>query len=357
MAKPAPSATVKDLFTAAVATYGEDKAPRLSDQWTPVSAAEIAWRSPGLAQQMDNVGFYGEVHVNLRTGEVLIADRGTKNIHNLVVTDVEVAARMATDAQPVADAFAKAGLAAAKERLKAAGTEMSAVYTTGHSLGGAESQGQAAMLSVAKEGHSGAPLVPSGVRIVNVSMDAPGIAGLAHSGNPARYTSYDFSAQGDVIHLAGGDHLAGTTEISLPVGPSMTATDGLLKLGVAVAIGPPGAGTAIGGAMIKEALSNALAAHSSSMELEWWKHSALDNLPLDRLPGMLENQRLKASDAERGTHIDEGTSYNVYGMDKNGNIHPSIVKSGDEGRIVHAERWLEEHGFRQREQFQLKNKG
>lgn len=224
MIQAAPSATLSDVFTAAVATYGGPNASTLSSQWTTISMAEILAENPDLAKSMSDVDFSGQVSVNLQSGEVIIADRGTvptsgKNL----ITDSQIAVGAELNAQPVADAFALAGLAAAQQKLSEAGVTMSALYTTGHSLGGAESQGQTAMLSVATN-PDGTPILPAGVHITNVSLDAPGIAGLADAGNSNNYTSYNFSAQGDLVNLAGGSDLSGTTNVNLPVGPSMWAT-------------------------------------------------------------------------------------------------------------------------------------
>ena len=103
------SATLTDIVTAAVATYGGENAPTLGSQWTQIGLTDILEKDPSLAKAMANVGFYGQVNINLQTGEVIIADRGTANSQNLI-TDSQVAIGAALDAKPVADAFALAAV-------------------------------------------------------------------------------------------------------------------------------------------------------------------------------------------------------------------------------------------------------
>lgn len=74
MSQSAPSATLNDLATAAVAAYGGTDAPPMGSQWTLVDVAPIG---SDLARIMSAVGFSGQAYVNTQTGEVIIADRGT----------------------------------------------------------------------------------------------------------------------------------------------------------------------------------------------------------------------------------------------------------------------------------------
>lgn len=218
---------------------------------------------------------------------MIIADRGTQNLKN-IFTDAELATREKINAQPVANAFALAGLRVAKEMLEADQISLSAVYTTGHSLGGTESQGQMVMLSGAamrtKDQGDGLPLVPEGVKLTNVSIDAPGIDGLKVADDGSQYVSYNFSSQGDLVHLSGGKELAGTTDISLPVGPPMMATGGLLVLG-AGACAIPGAGPLIGGSLMASGLRNAYEAHSSMLILSSLANTELGDTPMSQLLG------------------------------------------------------------------------
>lgn len=336
MTQTAPSATLNDLTTAAVASYGGANAPAMGSQWQPI---DVAPANSDLRAAMDAKGFYGQAYVNSQTGEVIIADRGTiGNVQNLI-SDAQIAVTAFNGAQSIADNFATAALAAAQTQLSLSGVTVSVIYTTGHSLGGAESQGQAAMLSVATN-PDGTSLVPSGVKITNVSIDAPGIAGLSTSGNSNNYTSYNFSAQGDLVNLAGGNNLAGTTSVSLAIGPSMWATGGMVGLGTAMQA-VPGVGAVLGGATIAAGLSNALDAHSSVAFLNGISGTALGNTQMSQLSGKSAAQIqtlfgvtqpvsgipvYDAAGYDQNGYSSSG--YNIYGVDRSGNLDPSIATQG-----------------------------
>ena len=225
------SATLNDLAVAAAVVYNNDNINQLSmgSQWTQIPITKIYENDPQLANAMNGAGFSAQAYVNQQTGEVIIADRGTDNLKN-IITDIQIGLGTINTAQDVANNFATAALDAAKDFLKNSGSgiPISAVYTTGHSLGGSESQGQAAKLSTTLSdilGTSG-----GNIPITNVSFDAPGIGSLATSGNNGNYTSYNFSGQGDLVHLAGGKDLFGTSEVSLNIGPPLWATGGLIGI-------------------------------------------------------------------------------------------------------------------------------
>lgn len=150
---------------------------------------------------MSNLGYAGQAYVNMQTGEVIIANRGTVgNVQNLI-SDAEISVGARQQAQIVADQFSAAALQVAQDQLSATDVQLSAVYTTGHSLGGAESMGQAAFLSSATNS-DGSSVLPAGVKITNASFDAPGISSLSTTGDSSNYTSYNFSAQGDLVTCA-----------------------------------------------------------------------------------------------------------------------------------------------------------
>ena len=368
MTQTAPSATLKDVVTAAVATYGGADAPRLGAQWTPLSMDEISRADPNLGSAMEKRGFSGQVNVNLQTGEIIIADRGTANLKN-VVTDAGVAVDTIANSQQVAESFARAGLAAARTKLTNAGVEMSAVYTTGHSLGGAESEMQAGMLSCAIDSH-GAPLVPIGVPITNVSLDAPGIAGLANRGNRDRYASYNFSSQGDIVHLSGGSDLKGTTEVSLPVGPPMRSTAGLIVGGAALAAAAPGPGWLAGGVMAIEGLDNAAHAHSSMLLHNAASNTALGDVPMPQLHAGMSSSQLQdlfqasqsqykavadaadvvAASAGYAPNRNSATSLGLFGLDENGRIDPALAKDGAGHASADVDQWLEANSQHERAQ-------
>jgi hypothetical protein len=365
MTQTVPSATLKDLFTAAVATYGDKDDPKLGAQWTPLPMSEIAQSDPKLASAMERLGFSGQVSINMQTGEVIIADRGTANLKN-VITDTGVAVDAVANTHEVAERFARAGLAAAKRKLADADVQVSAVYTTGHSLGGAEAQMQAAMLSTAKDTYD-KPLVPAEVHITNVSLDSPGISTVWNKGDSSRYTSYNFSAQGDVVHLSGGHDLAGTKEVSLPLGPSMLSTGGLIAGGAALAVAVPGPGEFVGGAMVLRGLANAADAHKSTLISHGASDTAMVSVPLTQLNAMpsqqvrdlfqvSQSEYRAVADAAAGcapAH-DGATAYNILGIDAHGNINPALAKDGAGNSTAHVDEWLEENGYRQRTQSQPK---
>lgn len=372
MTQTASATTLKDVFTAAVATYGGKDAPRLGNQWTLLSMDEISKVDSSLSATMKSVGFSGQVNVNLQTGEIIIADRGTDNLKNLV-TDAGVAVDTIANSQQVAESFARAGLIAAQTKLKQAGVQLSAVYTTGHSLGGAESEMQAGMLSCATDS-KGTPLVPIGVPITNVSLDAPGIAGLANRGDRDRYASYNFSSQGDVVHLSGGNDLNGTTEVSLPVGPPMWSTAGLIVGGAAVAAAAPGPGWLAGAVMTMEGLDNAAHAHSSELFHNATNNTALGDVPMPQLHAGMSSSQLQdlfqasqsqyrtvadttsavAASAGFGPDRNNAMSFGLFGLDENGKIDPALAKDSAGHAATDVDQWLEANGYRERTQPQPK---
>lgn len=300
MTQAAPSATLRDMFTADVASYEkpEDGAV-MGSQWKQIPLKEILKDNPSLEKRFDKVGFHGQVNVNMNTGEIIIADRGTANAKNLY-TDAQLALHLSTNAQPLADEFARLGLKAAEARLTTGGVKPSAVYVTGHSLGGYESQGQTVMLSTAKD-EAGKPLLPADVKLVNVSIDAPGIARLADKGDSSRYSSYNFSAQADGVHLAGGSHLKGTQAFTVPVGPTVAQTAGMVGAGVVVTAASDGAAASAGVGLIKKGVQNELQAHSSKMVMDFVNKTALSDqivvdlgrVPKDQVQAMMKQPRVQ----------------------------------------------------------------
>ena len=349
MSQPKLSVTLNDLAIAAVATYGGINAPALGQGWKSIDVAPPG--SP-LAKEMEGLGYYGQAHVNLQTGEIIIANRGTVGSLQNVIADAQVSIGVRQLAQDVADSFAIAALDAAKDQLRQSGMNVSAIYTTGHSLGGSESQGQAAKLSTGQN-PDGISFLDSGVRVTNVSFNSPGISGLMGKPDSSNYTSYNLTTRGDIVHYVGGSDLSGTKEVELQIGPSMWSTGGLLALGLAA---PPLIDkiiTAIG-------LSNAMDAHSSPALMKGLYGTALGNLLLseidDLTPAQLQNlSRVSAADffamtlAEKVALIGKIPStpdtpvidisrfdqngydkngYNIYGLDVNGKLDPSIAIAG-----------------------------
>lgn len=354
MTQAAPQATFNDLTTAAVATYGGPSAPTMGPQWVAIPS------DPTAIANNNAVGYSGQAWVNPATGELIIGDRGTvpTNGQNLL-SDGELATGLVANAQAAADNFALYAVQQAGNYLDA-GVSLSNIYTTGHSLGGYESQGQTEFLTTL---NSSATVDLTGVQFTNFSIDAPGIGGIAQTGNSGQYTSYNVSAQGDLIHLSGGNELQGTTDVSLPIGPSMWATAGLVGLGTAMETVPV-VGNTIGSLLITDGLYNALGAHSSDLVQSSIASTALGNTNVAdaNSAGLTSTQMQNLFDVSQATFsgmtpaqqqslinstpTGPGTSvydsggydqngynsagYNIYGIDKNGNIDPSIAANGGE---------------------------
>ena len=75
MSQSTPSATVEDLITADVAVYHDDHGLGLGSQWHKIPPEAFA--NEKLSYAMSQYGYYGEIYVNARTGEIIIANRGT----------------------------------------------------------------------------------------------------------------------------------------------------------------------------------------------------------------------------------------------------------------------------------------
>lgn len=362
MAQSTPSATVEDLITADVAAYGDVDGPRLGSQWRQIPLEKFA--DPEFAKTMTRFGYSAQVYVNANTGEVIIANRGTQNLAN-VKTDAGVALGQVANAQPTADEFAKRALVAAKRVLSDAGVKMTALYTTGHSLGGAEAEGQAQMLSAQKGPDA---LVPPDVHITNFSIDAPGIGERAHKGDESRYTSYNLSARGDVVHKAGGDQLEGTVQVALPIGPRISQTEGMMIAGAATAVELP----FVGLPMLAYGADKALEAHRSTLILNQVRGTALGETKVTALgtsggdilaafntksakaepvAAQMRPNTNAANDAHAATASDD--HYDIWGMDAKGKIDPAALKV--DKNVIYAERWLDANGYQSKPQVRYRN--
>lgn len=62
-----------------------------------------------------------------------------------------------------------------------------------------------------------------------------------------------------------------------------------------------------------------------------------------------------ADNGSREGHDTDG--FSIYGMDGNGNVHPSMTKNGGDSTTGYTEQWLAEHGYQQPAQFRPKNAG
>lgn len=361
MSQSTPSATVEDLITADVAVYHDDHGLGLGSQWHKIPPEAFA--NEKLSYAMSQYGYYGEIYVNARTGEIIIANRGTQNLAN-IKTDAGVAMGLVGNAQPTADEFARQGLKAAQKYLSDAGIKMTALYTTGHSLGGAEAEGQAQMFSVQK----GPGAIPVDVHITNFSIDAPGIGERAHKGDQSRYTSYNLSARGDVVHKAGGDQLEGTVQVALPIGPRIAQTEGMMIAGAATAVELP----FVGLPMLAYGADQALEAHRSTLILDQVRGTALGDTKVMELgtsgseilaafktksarvepvTAQIQPNTNAANDAHAATTGDD--HYDIWGLGEKGNIDPAALKV--DANVIYAEKWLDANGYQSKPQLRYRN--
>lgn len=206
MSQSAPAATLNTMITASVEAYNDVNGPTLGPEWTPLNVAQAG--NP-LANSMSNYAYSAQAYFNSNNGEVIIANRGTIGAIGNLETDGQIALTVPLDTAAVVEAFASAAMAAATQMSISSGVSISAVYTTGHSLGGAESQLQSSYLSTLTD-LNGSSVIPAGVALTNVSFDAPGVGNSVSSGDAGNYKSYNFSSQGDIVNPSGGSDLAGT---------------------------------------------------------------------------------------------------------------------------------------------------
>jgi len=151
--------------------------------------------------------YYGVAYRNTRTGEIVIANRGTDLFHGAegagkdLWSDIQLAAYQGFDAQRDAMIFA---VQVAKNNPGAT------IIETGHSLGGNEAA--AAYAALCRAGYT--------TQVSAVTFQAPGIPSdiAAGAGNDV----LNIYNQGDMIRLSGGEHLG--TSISIDAGPSAVMT-------------------------------------------------------------------------------------------------------------------------------------
>ncbi|MDR3391640.1 MAG: DUF2974 domain-containing protein [Sulfuriferula sp.] len=195
-------------------------------QWTLLTTSQDPSNAP-LAEASQVAGYYGAAYINNRTGEIVIANRGTRPTALAdLFSDIELATGVESKAQDAAAAFA---LSIANNQLYSG----KSIIETGHSLGGNEAQ--AAVVA----------LTTNGTTVSAVTFNSPGIGGYPVPAGVS-YTVQNFYDQGDAIHLAGGTQL-GSPPIMLPAGPNTSAL--ALGMPVAVAAGPLGMAALLGDAL------------------------------------------------------------------------------------------------------------
>lgn len=343
--------TLKDIAGVANSAYNNSSL-NLGGAWQTIPTNSL---SPGLKAAMTAYGYAGVAAVNLDTGEVIIGNRGTVGNVGNVTSDAQIALGLTQQAQAVANQFATEAIQQAGNRLQASNLPITAVYTTGHSLGGAESQGQTAMLSSLI---ASGQILDTAVHVTNVSFDAPGIGSLATTGDDMYYTSYNISGRGDLIHYAGGDNLAGTQNVTAQYGPELWATAGLLGAGATLAIASRGILTS---SLVAGGLWNTYESHKVTLLDVGITSSALASTTLSDLSDLnstefgnllsisqtdfnaLSQQQKDAwlaktpSTSDPLVYNDFGydqygrdvNGFDIYGRDKSGNLDPAIRTSSD----------------------------
>lgn len=148
---PAPStATVEPLVMASLCDLLYDKPGQVSKpDWTPQqwNAAlqqqpwTVSWRFLG-ESRLDPRVYFGVAFENADTGAIVIANRGTQTGYDLLVSDIDILQGTIPPAFLAAERFA-AEIATAWQ---GSGRQ---ILVTGHSLGGADAQYQAARLGLA----------------------------------------------------------------------------------------------------------------------------------------------------------------------------------------------------------------
>ena len=113
MTQAAPSGTVNDAMTAAVAAYAAPgSASAMGSQWTELN---VPTPKNELQERMDSNSYSARAWVNKQTGELIIANRGTiptdsKNLEQ----DAAVAFQKTFPGENVARLFADAAIASGK---------------------------------------------------------------------------------------------------------------------------------------------------------------------------------------------------------------------------------------------------
>ena len=351
----ATSTTLNDLVNAAVSAYHKDNTPNLGPDWIGIDPTT---QNAALKQKMDAVGYSGEAKVNIVTGEISIANRGTISLTDLY-NDAWIGTHLvAQPAQTVANEFALAAISQANAYLATGNLSVTAVYFSGHSLGGEESQGQTVMLS---NMISKGMILDQTVHITNVSVDGPGIGPIADKGDPNYYTSYNISERSDIIHYSGGAHLSGTIDLIAQSGPDQSF---LKMISSEMNLTNP----AFMGGALATYLNNALVAHDSVDLQNFVGKSSLSQITLEDLasagPDHIQDMLGVSKEFYQSLNSDgqanllahatpptpvydangydqngyDASGYTIYGKDHNGVLDPSIAQNPG---ITHYEEYAD----------------
>jgi hypothetical protein len=192
-------------------------------QWTLLMTSQDP-SNPQLVRDSQAAGYYGAAYVNNKTGEIVIANRGTRPTALAdLFSDIELATVVKSSAQQAAVDFA----------LSIAKHYGGPIIETGHSLGGNEAQAAVVALTTNR------------TTVSAVTFNSPGIGGYSVPAGVS-YTVQNFYDQGDAIHLAGGTQL-GSPPVMLPAGPNTSAL--AFGIPVAIAAGPLGMAALLGDAL------------------------------------------------------------------------------------------------------------
>ena len=195
-------ADVGDL--AALSNWAYD--PNTKDLQAIGNGAWVERASTGSAGA--SFGFYGYTVYNTVTNDVVIVYRGTdpSNPANLV-EDALLSTKLNQILNPIAR------LATQYAQTQALLYSNSTVTLTGHSLGGYGAE--VAMIALEQDQNSTSAFRNS---LSGVAFNAPGVTLSDPVANAQSYNFYNFNAQGDIVHRAGGAQLG--QSVTLAVGPT-----------------------------------------------------------------------------------------------------------------------------------------
>ncbi len=216
-------ATILELAELSNAAYSGGTIPGWSVLTTSANS--------NLASQYASDGYFAAVYQNTKTGEIVIANRGTRGFSSLtdLLSDLKIGLGGTPAVETDAAAFA----------LKvAADNPGKPIIETGHSLGGAEAQ--AATVALAS----------NNTTVSAVTFNSPGIASNLVTNAATSYNVLNLYDQGDALHLAGAVHLGSYGQnglVMMPAGPDTSS----LAWGAptAVAAGTAGIAALLGAAL------------------------------------------------------------------------------------------------------------
>jgi Ca2+-binding RTX toxin-like protein len=311
---PTNTTTSNQLSDSSQSAYdpNDGKPDSLGPEWIIVDAP-----NQQLKDNWASKGFYAEAYVNTSTGELIIANRGSKELKNFYVTDALLASVGVNNLKSMAEDAAEYFLTQAEKQLKPTGLSVEDVYFTGHSLGGALAQLETKWFASEFED----------LNLYSVTFDSPGIGWHALGTNASDYKSVNFSSQGDIVNYGGFASLNGTVDVKLPFGPLANETVGGIVAGITLGsfvFTAYGAYTALA-----VAHTSAFGQQISGTELGDTPFAELAASSSFTRAGLLASWKVKSTpfvadsagfDVATGYNL---AGYNIFGLNKDGAIDPN----------------------------------